>query len=106
MLVPFGARGDTMMDFLRADLLPMLEQQYRGTAAADKLSNLRFVAQNGMTNSQLWYDTIKSAAQQYDAVRAMTAPNSGYNRLANQNKSWAQHYDEGNLPMLRLNGAP
>jgi hypothetical protein len=103
MLIPFGARGDTMLDFLRADLLPMLELQYRRTAAADKLSNLRFVAQTGMTNTQLWYDTLKSPEQMRRAVYEMTAPGSGYNSLSNQTKSWAQHYDDGHLPMLRLN---
>lgn len=106
MLVPFGATGRTMLDFLRSDLLPMLERQYRGTPAEQQLGNLRFVAQNGMTNAQLWHDAFDSAATQRAGIRAMTADLPAYNRLYAQNKSWAQHHDEGKLPALRLRPRP
>jgi hypothetical protein len=97
MQIPFGARGHTMLDFLRTDLLPMLEQQYKGTAAAAKLHNLRFVAQTGLTNTQMWYDRFTSADHMKKALHDITAPGGGYNRLASQGKSWAQHADDGAL---------
>ncbi len=101
MKIPFGAKNHTMLDFLRQDLLPMLEQQYQGTAAADKLEDLRFKAQNGMTNTQLWYDVFKSMTDQIAKVQAMTADPEPYNTLANQQKSWAMHREEGRLPCLK-----
>lgn len=100
MEVPFGSKGHTMLDFLRSDLLPMLEEQYKGTPAAADLQDLRFKASTGMTNTQLWYDSFKSMKEQICAVRKMVG-NENYNMWANQSKSWAQHYDEGNLPFLK-----
>lgn len=104
MGVPFGARGHTMRDFLRGDLLPMLEAQYRGTPAAALLDNLRYLAAGGRPNAQLWSALFNSRAQMHRAVLDLTAPGTPYDRLARQPKSWAQHYDEGNLPMLRPGG--
>lgn len=101
MQIPFGARGHTMLEFLRADLLPMLEQQYKGTASAAKLHNLRFVAQTGLTNTQMWYDSFRSADHMRKALHDITAPGAGYNRLASQGKSWAQHVDDGALKFPR-----
>jgi hypothetical protein len=101
MQIPFGARGHTMLDFLRTDLLPMLEQQYKGSAAASRLQNLRFVAQAGLTNTQMWHNTITGPDQMRRALHELTAPGAGYNRLVGQCKSWAEHYDDGNLPMFR-----
>lgn len=101
MEIPFGSKKHTMLDFLRADLLPMLEDQYKGTPASDLLQDLRFKASTGVTNTQLWYDNIKSMAQQTRIVRDMVADKDAYNMLYNQSKSWAQHYDEGNLPYVK-----
>lgn len=100
MEVPFGSKGHTMLDFLRSDLLPMLEDQYRNMPAAHDLQDLRFKASTGMTNTQLWYDCFKSMKQQICAVRELVG-NENYNMLANQSKSWAQHFDEGNMPFMK-----
>lgn len=100
MEIPFGSKGHTMLDFLRSDLLPMLEEQYRNTPASNDLHDLRFKASTGMTNTQLWYDCFKSMKEQICAVRELVS-NENYNMLANQSKSWAQHYDEGQMPFMK-----
>jgi hypothetical protein len=100
MNVPFGSKGHTMLDFHR-DLLHMLERHYRGTAAEERLGDMRFKAQTGMTNTQLWYDCFDSAHAQNSAMLELTEDPRAYYALYNQSKSWAQLHDEGHLPFLK-----
>jgi hypothetical protein len=101
MLTPFGANGHTMQDFLRGDLLPMLEEQYRGTPSEKHLDTIKFIAATGMTDTQLWYDCFKSPEEQTKALLAMTEDFRDYNDLLNQGKSWAQLHAEGRMKWLK-----
>jgi hypothetical protein len=100
MQTPFGAHGHTMLDFLREDLMPLLERQYKGTASERNLGTIRFIAATGMTDTQLWYDCFASQEEQARALLAMTEDVKAYNDLLHQGKSWAQLHAEGRLPWL------
>ena len=101
MMIPFGSKGHTMLDFHR-DLLHMLERHYKGTIMESRLDDMRFKAQTGMTNTQLWYDAFASQKEQNKALIEMTEDPKAYYGLMNQSKSWAQLHDEGHMPYLKL----
>ncbi len=100
LLCPFGANGHTMMDFLKDDLMPMLEQHYKGTATAEKLDTLRFIAATGMVDSEFWARCFTSEPAQRKGITDLTRDPKTYGNLLKQDKSWAQMHAEGRIPCL------
>lgn len=98
--IPFGDGRYTMLEFMRQDLLPMLEAEFRQDAAGALLEDLRFTTVTGMNNAQLWFDSFDSARAQYDFMKDVTADMNQYNQLANQPHSWAYVAISGRLPQL------
>ncbi len=100
LLSPFGSKGKTMIDFLRA-LVNVMERHYwNDPEAKQQMDNLRFTAAFGMNNAQLWYDSFGSVEEQEEAIRALTADPQAYTKLYSSRKSWAQLFMEGRLPQL------
>lgn len=101
LLTPFGSRGHTMLDFLKQDLLPMLEEFYRGTRMANRIPALRFMAESVTTDAQFWNDCFSSPQAQTKGILDLTEDPENYHHLHNEGKSWPQLHAEGKLPFLK-----
>lgn len=102
LLSPFGSRNHTVLDFLRQDLLPMLEDYYQNRPEAAMLDNLRLMADAGYNEAQLWHDNLLTQDHMSGFMREMAQSPATMREAFATGTSWTSMAAGGDLPGIAI----